>query len=531
MLALRFTFPAGRYHATPWDRHVNEGAVAWPPEPWRILRALIATWHHKLEHRGTHQEDTLDDLIDTLASELPTYHLPAASHSHTRHFMPIAAGKTTKVLDAFVAVKRDDPLTVIWAHLELLEPQRQLLDDLLPLMGYLGRAESWVEAERITDLQEVNEAINCKVAEQTADDVAPHLELMDATSSTAQTHRVTVVDSQTGELQGERISLYAPLPEDKYAALRQTLPDTLREALSVDTATLRQTLPDTLREALSVDTATLREVGWSQPPAARKVSYLRPLDALRPQPRPHRVKEPTVVHAVSFMLLGKPLPRVEDTLRIGELIRMATMSRCKNTFGEAQVPWMFSGHNLPHNQRLHQHAFYLPWDSNNDGKLDRVLVHVPAGMKPSQQGVLTQLHKLFSRGGSEWHLVVEAIGDTHQVAPKLMQPSNTWVSVTPYLHPWHRKTSLNVVDQIRRECMQRGLPELVMMQPLEAIEVAGRTRRPVHFHRFRQRRGLMQPDRHGSFWKLTFEKPVNGPLALGFACHFGLGLFKPDGSS
>jgi CRISPR-associated protein Csb2 len=36
MLALAFTFPAGRYHATPWGRHVNEADVAWPPEPWRI---------------------------------------------------------------------------------------------------------------------------------------------------------------------------------------------------------------------------------------------------------------------------------------------------------------------------------------------------------------------------------------------------------------------------------------------------------------------------------------------------------------
>jgi CRISPR-associated protein Csb2 len=38
---------------------------------------------------------------------------------------------------------------------------------------------------------------------------------------------------------------------------------------------------------------------------------------------------------------------------------------------------------------------------------------------------------------------------------------------------------------------------------------------------------LNQPDRHGSFWRLTFAEPVPGPIALGFACHFGLGLFKP----
>ena len=47
MPIIKLNFPAGRMHATPWGRHVNEGAVEWPPSPWRILRALVATWHLK----------------------------------------------------------------------------------------------------------------------------------------------------------------------------------------------------------------------------------------------------------------------------------------------------------------------------------------------------------------------------------------------------------------------------------------------------------------------------------------------------
>jgi len=30
-----------------------------------------------------------------------------------------------------------------------------------------------------------------------------------------------------------------------------------------------------------------------------------------------------------------------------------------------------------------------------------------------------------------------------------------------------------------------------------------------------------------SFWRLEFPVPIAGPLALGFACHYGLGLFRP----
>lgn len=81
-------------------------------------------------------------------------------------------------------------------------------------------------------------------------------------------------------------------------------------------------------------------------------------------------------------------------------------------------------------------------------------------------------------------------------------------------------------DRIRREYRERGLSEPVDMTRMKDMRVAGRARRPVHFRRFRSKRGLEQPDRLGSFWRLSFSEPVTGPLSLGFACHFGLGLFK-----
>jgi CRISPR-associated protein Csb2 len=53
--------------------------------------------------------------------------------------------------------------------------------------------------------------------------------------------------------------------------------------------------------------------------------------------------------------------------------------------------------------------------------------------------------------------------------------------------------------------------------------------RPIQFHRFRRKRGLVQPDTLGRLIELRFAAPIHGPLALGFACHFGLGLFRPAG--
>lgn len=50
----------------------------------------------------------------------------------------------------------------------------------------------------------------------------------------------------------------------------------------------------------------------------------------------------------------------------------------------------------------------------------------------------------------------------------------------------------------------------------------GQQRKPVHFHRFRNKRGLTKPDTdtQGNFRRLTFDKPVQDPLAFGFVCHY-----------
>jgi CRISPR-associated protein Csb2 len=96
--------------------------------------------------------------------------------------------------------------------------------------------------------------------------------------------------------------------------------------------------------------------------------------------------------------------------------------------------------------------------------------------------------------------------------------------------PWYEKKGFGWAEQIARELEERGLPRLVEPpRECRSIPINGRERRPIHFHRFRSRRGLRQPDTLGRFLQLTFERPPEnqGPLAFGFGCHFGLGLFRP----
>jgi CRISPR-associated protein Csb2 len=61
-----------------------------------------------------------------------------------------------------------------------------------------------------------------------------------------------------------------------------------------------------------------------------------------------------------------------------------------------------------------------------------------------------------------------------------------------------------------------------------SISVRGQLRNVLAFHRFRSRRGPDQPDRTGLALRLEFSEGIFAPLALGFGCHFGLGLFRSE---
>lgn len=172
---LALTFPWGRYHATPWGRNVNEAAVEWPPSPWRLLRALYATWK-------TRAPDLEPEVVMTTLSMLadpPVFVLPPWGAAHTRHFMPDLQHRLTlggqgrnrdKAFDPFVVMERGAEVAVTWP-VELDPEQRALLGRLAELLPYLGRAESICQA-RLVDEGYVPTGTRCPPLDDLQDDVA-----------------------------------------------------------------------------------------------------------------------------------------------------------------------------------------------------------------------------------------------------------------------------------------------------------------------------------------------------------------------
>ncbi|MBL8716428.1 MAG: type I-U CRISPR-associated protein Cas5/Cas6 [Myxococcales bacterium] len=502
---LVFRFPGGRYHATPWGNHVNEGLVEWPPSPWRLIRALLATGFTKLGWVEPPREAR--ELVEGLASMLPIYRLPAAIGSHTRHYMPTDSKNPedrTKVFDAFARLRPGAELGVAWPA-ALTDGARGLLAELVPRMSYLGRAESVVDARLVED------------AELPDGDLA----------SAVGVNRPGV----------EPIALLAPMTSADYSAWRNkaAAEEPAKTGTSSKGAKTRLSpYPTDALAALLVDTAFLQQHGWTQPPGSRRVLYYRTPLSTSPSRSP---SQPTLVRQADTALFalasntrnGNVLPLLARALPQLELLHRGLLSRV----GDVRCPELSGRGDDGAPLEGHRHAVLVPLDLAGDGQLDHVLVHAPMGFGADAQRALRGLRSTYTKGGDA-PLFVTLVGlGTCATLSRIgaravaeLGESCVWESRTPFVPPRHLKATRHTLgDQVQAELVSRGLPPALRVESLDRDELVLRG-----FHRFvRERRHPARPSPTPRFFglRIEFERPVRGPLALGYASHFGLGLFVP----
>jgi CRISPR-associated protein Csb2 len=513
MLRMQFSFPGGRYHATPWGNHVNEGLVEWPPSPWRLVRALIATAFSKTGLPDpVPQGHTLRHLIAALANSLPSYQLPSAIGTHSRHYMPLGVfdkgrEKTTLVLDACAVV--DGPLLVAWP-VELDDSCLALLRDLLAGMSYLGRAESWVEASLLAS--DGPFSANC-----TPDDGSPlsrGQEQFSLLSSIGQSEYVRWVDQETAELL-KRL----PLPEGQQKPSGKLIKER-KDALTA--------YPADLFDCFLRDTAWMREHGWSQPPGSRRVLYRKPSNVMefaRPAVQARKKSRP-VVEAMLLALSSEHkrdvLPLLGRCLPQAELVHRALVSRFAGT--------VFAGCDEKRNPLVgHRHLHIIPLSVNDFERIDHFLLWAPMGLDDAAQHEISALRRVWTKG-QEFPLYVSEVGrgalaDFASLTGSVADCSKRWMSCTPFVPPRHLKKSGSnaLVQQIQAELASRSMPAATEMALLSRDEWVDR-----NFHRYvltRRSPSKAPPQTCGFGVRLSFKEPVQGPVCLGYASHFGLGLF------
>lgn len=502
--AIGLAFPGGRFHATPWGHHVNEGLPEWPPSPWRLLRALVATWKRRLPPDAV-GEGTMESLLGKLAIP-PLFVLPSASLGHSRHFMPwhkqwkpeSPHAAKTLVFDAFVALAPDAEVLVCWPATHLDPAERKAVEILLQQLHYFGRAESWCSA---------------RVAETRPDT----------------TFNCRPIDPQTGEVPSdtEPVQVLAPDP-----AMWNTW----------GYGTEAKPCP---AWNLLAETAHLHEERWSAPPGSRWLTYLRPTNAFVPEPVPRPSGAASPVHVVRYALDGTVLPLLTETVYVAETARRYVQGIFGKLFNAESSP-VLSG-KAPDGTPLagHGHAFFLPTDEDGDGRLDHLTLVATNGFAPHREmKALDAFRKMHGPGGTELRLLLLGWGSLADFASvPLLAKARTWRSVTPYIPTRHYKRRGTkrdtggeadfLVTVLREDLSRRGFPDPTDIHILERCQVRAHDprahpRRAFRWLQFRRER-LTGDGRHGTHpgtgFEITFPQPVQGSLALGYGCHFGLGLF------
>ncbi|HJL18311.1 MAG TPA: type I-U CRISPR-associated protein Csb2 [Sandaracinaceae bacterium LLY-WYZ-13_1] len=462
-VAIRIRFPSGRYHATSWGHHVNEGVVDWPPSPWRLLRALVAAWHN----RSRAEDDLPRAVLARLTAKMsvpPGYVLPSSwSAGHTRHYMPGGSTKANDknlVIDSFVAVHPDEELVVQW-DADLHDDEARMLDTLLHRLTYLGRAESWVEMWR-------------------GEPVEP----------------AALV--RPGEGDGEAVPLLAL---DPGAGLKE---------LEQDTQTLHK-----------------RRANAPEGTRVVRYFVGRPSLPLVSRPRESRANVAVFSVRSDVPVRILDAVDVTDALRAALRSRASRDSWVLSGRGEDGRPMrghrhaVFAAEDRAGNGRI-SHLWVSAAASFDEATLDAIsrLREVCGGRGRSRSRGFELDLALLELGR------VEAFERHPFVGPARTWVSRTPFLLNRHPKVRRGRVVDGPEDQLRRELASRGLPALLHLEPLARLErKTRRPLRWLEFRRYRRRHQPAVQEAYG--FRITLEEPIHGPLTLGFGAHFGLGSFAP----
>lgn len=415
---LRVEFPWGKYHATEWGRNVNEGQPEWPPSPWRILRALFATWKTRCTHLR-------DEDVETALSQLarpPTFHLPAMRSAHLRHYMPqighrsVGKPNTTLTFDPFIVVDPQVPIYVEW-DTDLAEGPAAALGEMAAALSYLGRSESICKAQLV-----------------------PRVE-----------HSVAELWKPSGP--DDRIENEALCPQQpfKLSDLLQS-PDTVRKNGRI------------IPPGSHLVPYTKADLSQSVPSATSwRPTYAAVRWAVHPRPRP------TIADAVAVGELLRRAALKKHGVRSETLSgKQPSGHRNRGRHEHAHYLSLAPGHRLDPGAPIDSLVVWAPGRFNDDelAALARVK-WLRSGRSAS--------------GVPDLAVAVAAFGEIEEVAPEIVGPSSTWRSRTPFVpgrHPQKLSWDDHIQTEIARELsVYRDLPAPTLVTVLDGDTRRYRRRR------------------------------------------------------
>lgn len=189
-----------------------------------------------------------------------------------------------------------------------------------------------------------------------------------------------------------------------------------------------------------------------------------------------------------------------------------------------------------------------------EGKITHIVVYAPMGFGCSDLKALENLSEIWGENDLRVTVALQGLGQPEDFAVNsigmdadtpfcpLLSLSRIWVSRTPFIPTRHPKVTRAGALKLDGRGLQIGSPEhevrrLLGMENLAEIAsvepIAGTLlgKRQILWSSFRQSRDGGRGRRAGSRgygFRIEFSEPVQGPLAVGYGAHFGMGLFVPE---
>jgi len=486
---------------------------------------LIATWYLKAHRNGEISEQIVRTLTDALSSQPPVFHLPHAATAHTRHYMPYNQGrneKTTKVFDTFIQIAEGDSVLAAW-DIDLPTSQLAALKTLAHRLGYLGRAESLVEARVLEGVTAI------------------------------EPNAVPLAEGARLPNRAEIVRLLAPMKPsdyDKWAAefLASNPPpgDSTKKSGKKARVPERPEVPENLFAALHADTGELQAAGWNLPPGAQYVNYIRPESAFAPAARPPARRTRALPTVARYAVVSAVLPGITWTVSVAERVHAALCAGSDKTGERAAVFTGLGNNGKPRDGHTHAHIFC----EANDGRdsITHITIWAPMRFSDAACLVLRSLNKVWGYGGHDIRLVLHGVGQPGDFTDcSFLGTSRIWRSFTPFVSTRHAKAYRDGRPKMDENGWQQGsaahdLLRLLNLNPKwQGVKIrrqvperelpfafGDRRFRSLQFQTIRRNGNGRKGDNNGAAFIIEFPEPVSGPIAVGYGSHFGLGLFVPS---
>lgn len=474
MIVLKINFLTGRYHSTQWGRNVNEGVPEFPPSPYRIIRTVMDSWFRK---RSEWSLGLLETITEKLSNETPSFRIPAYKEGVLKSYMSRNTKDPTEkdlIYDGFISILPNDPIYVIWETETLTEEEFSHLKEVVSIINYLGRSQSWVKIELMENFDQGPNVIPSNGKTQNS----PY---------------------------GEVVKVAIPVPKKDYG-------------LNSDNPWF---------ESLKITTSEIQADGLSNPYSMKFENYVIKRERSKVEVELNDNYYEKKINTILYSVDTKVPPMISESLQVAERFhkkvngiygKMFQNARSTNLSGLEQDGSMSKGH---------KHIFIMPLDLNGTGRISHILIRSRVPFIERELIVLDKLKSVWqSNGRPDIDLIPVEWGQDRNVS--IISSSKQFSSVTPVVMTRHyRKGRGDFEHWLKRELMQeikdQGLPEPDSIRILKKMIRNGRDYYWLDFKRNRKN----DPINIGYGFEVTFKEDVYGPFSVGYGAHFGLGIFYP----